>query len=540
MQQPTGDSMKRKARDRPPVASHVEKLSQLHAREQLLLAREQLVQSREQAITTRERRGRPGRAGTDSANHIAMLRQANSHLVVASMEAVKLAEQVQKTKDELDHLATHDVLTNLPNRMLLSDRLKQALEQAHRRGGQLAVMFIDLDRFKCINDSLGHAVGDLLLQAVARCLSASVRSSDTVSRQGGDEFVLLLPQVENAADAAALAQKILQAMALPHPIEHHALQIGASIGVSMYPKDGTDAATLLCNADTAMYHAKNAGRNNCIFFEPAMNARAVLRQSTEAGLRQALERQEFVLHYQPKIALGSGQLVGVEALVRWWHPQRGLLAPQQFVGVAEECGLILPLGRWVLRRACEQAQEWHRDGWAPMTMSVNTSPLEFGAAGFLPYLRQTLAETEFAPACLELEITESMLMDDAVTANSLLQAIAGLGIRLAIDDFGTGYSNLSYLTQFPIHTLKIDRSFVSKISGSADGAALVSAVINVGKTLHKRVVAEGVETPEQCSFLQAHGCDEGQGYFFGQPLDADGMLALLHTRQHRFHGPLNG
>ncbi len=529
--------MKRDQRGRRPEAGkrrQVRETPSLSAREQLLLARERIVQSREQAISARELRGRQGRGfSADSSNQIAMLQQANSHLVIASMDAVKLAEQVQHAKDALDHLATHDVLTNLPNRMLLGDRLTQAIEQAHRRQGQLAVMFIDLDRFKYINDSLGHAVGDLLLQAVARCLVACVRSSDTVSRQGGDEFVLLLPQIENVAAASAIAEKILQTMGEPHTVEHHALHMGVSIGVSVYPDDGQDAATLIRNADIAMYHAKDAGRNNCTFYAAAMNTRAVVRQSTEAGLRQALARQEFVLHYQPKIALRSGMLVGVEALVRWQHPQRGLLLPQHFVEIAEECGLILPLGRWVLRHACEQAQEWSRGGWPPMTMAVNTSPLEFGALDFLPHLRRTLAETGLQPACLELELTEGMLMRDAEASDRLLHAIASLGVKLAIDDFGTGYSSLSYLTQFPIHTLKIDQSFVSHMSTSVDDATIVSAVIGMGKNLHKRVIAEGVETQEQCTFLKAQGCDEGQGYFFGRPTAAAGIVTLLRAGQHQ-------
>ncbi|MBA5689756.1 putative bifunctional diguanylate cyclase/phosphodiesterase [Rugamonas apoptosis] len=498
------------------------------AREQVLLAREQLVQARELAANVSERGGgwRRRMRGV-AASHITMLRQANSHLVVASMAAVMLAEQVQQAKLELDHLANHDVLTKLPNRALLGDRLAQAIELARRRDGQLAVMFIDLDRFKHINDSLGHAVGDLLLQEVARCLAHCVRSSDTVSRQGGDEFILLLPEIEHAEDAAAIAQKILQAMLLPHRIERHALHIGLSMGISLYPADGQDADTLLRNADLAMYHAKQTGRNNCTFYEPAMNARAKLRLSTEAGLRLALVRKEFVLHYQPKIALASGKLVGVEALVRWQHPQLGLLLPNHFVAVAEECGMIVPLGRWVLRQACEQAQAWRRQGLPPLLMAVNTSPLEFRSAGFLAYLRQTLAETGLWPACLELELTENMLMHDGTSSDNLLQEIARLGVKLAIDDFGTGYSSLSYLTRFPIHTLKIDQSFVSQMSSSADDATIVSAVINMGKSLHKQVIAEGVETQQQHDFLTAQGCDEGQGHFFSRALDAAAFTRLF-------------
>jgi diguanylate cyclase (GGDEF)-like protein len=505
----------------------------LSAREIILLVREGLVQSRELAINAREQRGRQKRSiDANAAIHIAMLRQANSHLVIASIEAVKLAEQVQHAKVELDFLASHDVLTKLPNRILLGDRLKQAIEFARGCHGLMAIMFVDLDRFKHINDSLGHAVGDQLLQAVAHRLMTCVRSSDTVSRQGGDEFVLLLPLIEHAADAAAIAQKILLAMALPYTVEHHLLYLGVSIGVSLYPQDGLDAETLIGNADLAMYHVKDTGRNNYAFFTAAMNARAILRQSIEVGLRQALARHEFVLHYQPKIALRSGMLVGVEALVRWQHPQRGLLSPQHFIAIAEECGLILPLGRWVLRRACEQAREWSLRGWPPMIMAVNTSPLEFGALDFMSYLCRTLDETGLHPAYLELELTESTLMRNTETSDSLLQNIADLGVKLAIDDFGTGYSSLSYLTQFPIHTLKIDQSFVSQMSSNADDATIVSAVIGMGKSLKKRIIAEGVETQEQCAFLKAQGCDEGQGYFFGRPTDAEGIVAMLRAGQH--------
>jgi diguanylate cyclase (GGDEF)-like protein len=386
------------------LARHVPKRCSI--REQVLQVRERLVRARELAVSVREKCGGHRHSGSISlASQIAMLRQANAHLVEASMEAVRLAEEVQLAKLELDRLAHHDALTNLPNRVLLADRLHQALELVRRRRGQLAVLFIDLDRFKHINDSLGHAVGDQLLQAVARRLVRCVRSSDTVCRQGGDEFILLLPDIEHAEDAAAIARKILHAMVRSHHVEHHALHIGLSIGVSLFPGDGQDAATLLRNADIAMYHAKEAGRNNCTFFAPAMNARAMLRQSTEAELRLALERDEFVLHYQPKIDLASGSLVGAEALVRWQHPQRGLLLPLHFIAVAEECGLFVPLGRWVLRHACEQAQAWRRQGLPPLLMAVNTSALEFRSSAILPFLRQTLPETGQRHASLEQQLT---------------------------------------------------------------------------------------------------------------------------------------
>ena len=444
-------------------------------------------------------------------------------------EAQQLAEQLQSTKVELDHRAHHDTLTDLPNRILLQDRLSQAIDLARRQGKQLAVMFMDLDQFKHINDSLGHAVGDQLLQSVAHRLVGCVRQSDTISRQGGDEFVLLLPQIEQAEDAALSAQKVLVALAPPHHIDGHDLHIGVSIGISLYPGDGQDAETLIKNADIAMYHAKENGRNNYQFFAQSMNARAVQRQSVEASLRRALERQEFVLHYQPKINLHSGAIVGVEALIRWQHPERGLLLPAQFVPIAEDCGLIVPIGRWVLREACSQAQAWLQAGLPPITVAVNTSAVEFRAPDFLENICSTLETTGLAPRYLELELTESVLMRDAEATNAMLHALSALGIKLAVDDFGTGYSSLSYLRQFPIDTLKIDQSFVNQITHNPDDATLVRAVISMGKSLKQRVIAEGVETSEQVTFLRDQQCDEGQGYYFGHPVAAEALATLLQT-----------
>ncbi len=365
----------------------------VHLREGAAQAREGEADAREGAATSREQEIR-----NTSDDHMTMLRQANEHLVIATIEAQNLAEQVQMAKDQLDHLAHHDTLTDLPNRILLQDRLSQAIELARRQGRQLAVMFMDLDQFKHINDSLGHAVGDQLLQSVTQRLVGCVRHSDTISRQGGDEFVLLLPYIEHAEDAALSAQKMLTALALPHHIDQHDLHITVSIGISIYPDDGQDAETLIKSADTAMYHAKENGRNNYKFFEQKMNARAVQRQSIEASLRRALERQEFVLHYQPKINLHSGTIVGVEALIRWQHPERGLLLPDQFVPIAEDCGLILPIGRWVLREACLQARAWLQSGLPPITVAVNTSALEFRAKDFLENLRAILEDTRSGTA----------------------------------------------------------------------------------------------------------------------------------------------
>ncbi|MDP2369464.1 putative bifunctional diguanylate cyclase/phosphodiesterase [Rhodoferax sp.] len=494
-------------------------------------AREGESTMREEAATTREVDIRTAEEAlqASSTDRMVMLQQANAHLVIASIEAHKLTEQVQSAKARLDHLAHHDVLTDLPNRMLLQDRLGQAIEAARRQGRQLAVMFLDLDRFKHINDALGHAVGDQLLQSVAQRLVHAVRHSDTVSRQGGDEFLLLLPVIEQAQDAALSAQKLLAALALAHHVDGHDLHIGVSIGISIYPDDGHDAQTLIKRADTAMYHAKENGRNTYKFFEPDMTARAVQRQAFEVGLRRALERQEFVLHYQPKVNLLSGRIVGVEALIRWQHPELGLLLPSHFVAIAEDCGLILPMGRWVLREACQQARAWLHAGLPPITVAINTSALEFSDKGFLDNVRATLEQTNMEPSYLELELTESVLMRDAESSGNLLQAIADLGVRLSIDDFGTGYSSLSYLSRFPINALKIDQSFVQQVSTNADYATIVSAVITMGQSLRQRIIAEGVETPEQLAFLRDRNCDEAQGYYFGRPVTAATLASLLET-----------
>lgn len=501
-----------------------------HQREDTAGQREDVVQAREGRAATRENEIRSAETLVSAkVDQMTRLQQANANLVIATIESRKLAEQVQEAKIKLDHLAHHDVLTGLPNRILMYDRLAQAITLARRSDRPLAVLFLDLDRFKHINDSLGHPVGDQLLQSVGRRLLGCVRQSDTVSRLGGDEFVALLPNIDHPEDAALSAQKMIAAIALPHRIDQHDLHIGASIGISIYPEDGLDAETLIKHADTAMFHAKDNGRNTYAFFEQEMTAHAIARQSIEASLRLALERQEFVLHYQPKINLLSGTIVGIEALVRWQHPQRGLLEPAQFVTIAEDSGMILPLGRWVLREACRQARAWQDAGLPPITVAVNTSALEFRDADFLEYLRATLEESRLEPRYLELELTESVLMRDAASADSVLHALAGLGVKLAIDDFGTGYSSLSYLRQFPINTLKIDQSFVNQITSNTDDAAIVRAVISMGKSLKQRVIAEGVETAEQAAFLLAQHCDEGQGYFFSRPVGAEALAILLQT-----------
>jgi diguanylate cyclase (GGDEF)-like protein/PAS domain S-box-containing protein len=430
---------------------------------------------------------------------------------------------------QMQYAAQHDPVTNLPNRLLLNDRISQAIALARRQHRCIALIFLDLDRFKHINDSLGHAVGDRLLQSVSRRLLDSVRSSDTVSRQGGDEFVIPLAEIAYPEDAATSAKKILFSLNELHYVTGQDLQIDGSIGISVYPSDGEDPETLIKNADTAMYHAKESGRNNFQFFRAEMNVKAVARQSLEVSLRHALERHELLLHYQPKVNLDTREITGVEALIRWQQPDRGLVPPSQFIPIAEDCGLILPIGRWVLREACRQAREWQRAGLPFERISVNVSAREFRHKDFVEGVRTILSETGLEPRYLDLEITEGVLMKDAESAASVLRELKTIGVHLAVDDFGTGYSSLSYLRQFPIDVLKIDQSFVRQISSDPNNLAIVSAIISMAKNLKKRVIAEGVETQEQREYLQSQGCVEGQGYLFSRPLAAEQFADLLVT-----------
>jgi diguanylate cyclase (GGDEF)-like protein/PAS domain S-box-containing protein len=430
---------------------------------------------------------------------------------------------------EMSHLAQHDTLTDLPNRLILHDRLTQAISQAHRNHHQLAVLFLDLDGFKHINDSLGHSIGDKLLQSVAARLLACVRKSDTVSRQGGDEFVILLPEVTQAADAAICAAKIIMELEKVHSIGEHRLRVTVSIGLSTYPDHGEDAETLIKNADTAMYHAKQSGRDSYQFFRPDMGLKAIERQSLEGQLRYALERQELLLHYQPKVNLKTGAITSVEALVRWQHPERGLLLPGQFLSIAEETGLIVTIGHWVLREACRQMREWLDAGVHAVPVAVNISSLEFRSEQFSEGVQAALKSACLDPRYLELELTETVLMRHAETTAHALGQLKAIGVRLAIDDFGTGYSSLSYLTRFPIDALKLDQSFLHDMNVISDDAIVVSSVVAMGKSLKHRVIAEGVETLEQLEFLQAIGCDEGQGYYFSRPVAAQQFAMLLET-----------
>jgi diguanylate cyclase (GGDEF)-like protein/PAS domain S-box-containing protein len=428
--------------------------------------------------------------------------------------------------EQMTYLAQHDSLTNLPNRVLLQDRLSQAIAASRRHGTRIAVLFLDLDGFKHINDSLGHTIGDKLLQSVAERLLVCVRSSDTVSRQGGDEFVVLLSEIAHAADAGISAAKILNALSEPHEIHPYSLRATASIGVTTYPDDGQDAEILIKNADMAMYQAKQKGHNNYQFFEKGMNVRAVERQLVEGSLRYALERNEFLLHYQTKIDLQTGEITGVEALIRWQHPERGLVDPLQFIPIAEDCGLMVAIGKWVLRESCRQARAWQDAGLPPIGMAVNVSSVELRDEGFLEAVRAILEDTRLEPRYLQLELTESVLHHPKSTV-PVLRNLKAMGVSLALDDFGTGYSSLSYLRQFPIDALKVDQSFVNEIKPDTDSAIIVSAVISMGKNLKQCVIAEGVETAEQLAFLQAQGCDEAQGYYFSRPVAAAQFAKLL-------------
>ncbi len=437
---------------------------------------------------------------------------------------------------EMTHLAQHDALTDLPNRMMLNDRLTQAISLARRNHHLLAVLFLDLDGFKNINDSLGHSIGDKLLQSISARLLACVRKSDTVSRQGGDEFVVLLPEVTHAADAAISAAKIVTELKNVHSIGEHRLHVTVSIGISTYPDHGENAETLIKSADTAMYHAKQCGRDNYQFFQPDMSLRAVERQSLEGQLRYALDRQELLLQYQPKINLKTGAIVGVEALIRWQHPLRGLLLPGQFLTIAEDTGMIVAIGQWVLREACRQTREWLDAGLPVVPVAVNISSLEFRSEHFLEHVQAALKDNCLDPSYLELELTETVLMQHAESTTHVLGRLRAIGVRLAVDDFGTGYSSLSYLTRFPIDSLKLDQSFVHNIIAKSNDAIVISSVITMAKSLKQSVIAEGVETKEQLEFLQAHGCDEGQGYYFSRPAAAQQFADLLEMPCRQLFG----
>jgi diguanylate cyclase (GGDEF)-like protein len=438
-----------------------------------------------------------------------------------------LVHSLRHANEKLHHQALHDGLTKLPNRILLEDRLMQAISAAQRAQRMFAVMFIDLDRFKVINDSLGHHYGDKLLQAVSLRLTEALRSEDTVARIGGDEFIILLNEIAEPQVAAHVAQKLLESLAAPFHIDGQGQNISASIGISIYPDDGVDLRALMMHADGAMYHAKKVGRDNYQFYTPEMNAAAHAKFELEKSLRRAIDQGELELHYQPKVDIESNAIIAMEALVRWRHPQRGLVPPDEFIPLAEEIGLIIPLGAWVLQTACLQNKQWQEAGLPALRVAVNISAAQFKQKNLVEFVAQVLQDTGLDPQYLELEVTESVIMQNAEEATLLLERLHAQGIHISIDDFGTGYSSLSCLKRFPLNKLKIDRSFVRDINTDPDDAAIVNSVIALAHTLRLGVVAEGVETPEQLAFLKALGCDEYQGYHRSRPLPADEFERLL-------------
>lgn len=430
-------------------------------------------------------------------------------------------------EERVAYVVLHDSLTNLPNGLLLQDRLVHAICHAGRENHKVAVMCLDLDHFKVINDMLGHLAGDKLLQEVARRISNVSRVSDTVSRRGGDEFVILLPDLKSVEDAAAIAAKLINAISDLCMIDGNEIKITTSIGISIFPEDGCDGECLIKHADAAMYHAKKNGRDNYQFFTNEMIQLAFERMSIERKLRHALECQEFCLHYQPQVDLRSGRIIGVEALLRWNNPETGMIPPGYFIPIAEENGLIIPIGEWVLREACRQNSEWRMLGLPEINMAVNLSAVQFRQNNFGEMIKAILCEYGLDPSALELEITEGAVMHNAEVSIALLLELKAMGLKLSVDDFGTGYSSLSYLKRFPIDKLKIDQSFVRDIVVDSDDAVIVSTIINMARTLKLKVIAEGVETAEQLSFLKRQECDEVQGYYFNKPMTPEKISKLL-------------
>jgi diguanylate cyclase (GGDEF)-like protein len=510
-------------------------------REQAVQAREEDASEREDAATEREtnasvlessvssRELQLNETAQDAAEQSdAQLKMVNEQLVISSIQLQIANEEIEQSKNEMRHLAQHDYLTDLPNRLQLYDRIAQAILQSKRHHNRLAVLFLDLDRFKLINDSFGHAIGDKLLQTVAQRLASVVRSSDTVSRQGGDEFVLLLSDVNQSDQLASKIDSIHDIVTAPYCIEGRHLNIGATIGISVFPDDGDDTETLLRNADAAMYAAKENGRNRYQFFKPEMHALNLERQNIEVSLIHALAQHQFVLYYQAQVGLASGSITGAEALIRWNHPSKGIMPPAQFIQIAEESGAIVPIGQWVLREACRQMQAWLQAGLELDVVAVNISAREFESDEFLPHVRAVLQETGLDPTRLELELTETVLMKSFEHTKTTLIELRAMSVRISIDDFGTGYSSLSYLKRFPVDTLKIDQSFVRDIStntGSDD--ILLSAIIGIGNILQHYVVAEGVENPVQLEFLKKNRCTAAQGFYLNVPMSGADFAVVL-------------
>ncbi len=428
---------------------------------------------------------------------------------------------------KMTYLAEHDYLTDLPNRLLLTDRITQAIHAAKRRSAKLAILFFDIDHFKRVNDTLGHEVGDQLLKILSTRLKNCIRGADTLSRQGGDEFVVLLPELQEDAVPAEMAQKILEAVKLPIQIHPHELSVTASIGIAVYPDDGDSVDELTRHADAAMYHAKSAGRNQYQFFTQEMSARVAAQLLLENSLKKAISNQELVLYYQPKVCLKTGNIIGAEALIRWQHPEWGLIMPDRFIPIAEDSGLIKNIGNWVLREACTQNKRWQDAGLPKLPIAINVSVVELNQNAFMQEITRVLMQTGLQPHYLELEVTESVAIQGQVSVIQDLNALKDMGVRLSVDDFGTGYSSLSYLKMLPVNTIKIDKSFIRDIQIDLNDAAIVTAIIKMSQSLGLTVIAEGVETPAQLAFLKAHDCDEMQGYLFSKPLDAEAFADLI-------------
>jgi len=437
----------------------------------------------------------------------------------------------RRTQERLNYLAHYDTLTGLPNRILLQDRLSQAMVDADRRDRLVALMFLDLDRFKIINDTLGHETGDALLKSVAERLRSCVRAGDTISRLGGDEFTVVLANIAHVDDVAHVAQKIIDGFVAPFHVNGRELFISPSMGITLYPFDDNDIDSLLRNADAAMYHAKELGRNTFQFYTAELNRRTAKRLRLETALRHALERNELLLHYQPQVSLKTGRIIGAEALLRWQHAEMGLISPLEFIPLAEETGLIIPIGEWVLHTACAQAQSWRKTGFGELQIAVNLSGRQFQHQHLARLVKKVLKETGLDPRLLDLELTESLLMHNTDAILGTMEELHAHGVAFSMDDFGTGYSSLSYLKRFPIDTLKIDQSFVRDIPRDPDDAAIAQAIIAMAHNLDIRVIAEGVETAKQLAFLRSKRCNGMQGYYFSKPIPAEAMTALLQKNQ---------
>ncbi len=460
------------------------------------------------------------------------LRQANG-VVDCFMTVVQDITERQRSAEHIEYLAYYDTLTGLPNRALLSDRLRQALLRASREHTLAGMMIVDIDRFKLINDALGHKIGDRLLSDVAVRLQQCVRQCDTISRQGGDEFTILLPDLSTGDEATLIAQRMLEVVAEPFHLDGRELSMTCSIGISLYPRDGRNEELMLKNADIALYRAKDMGRNNYQFYLSGATLLSRERLRLEGDLRHAIERRELELYYQPKWDFHTETITGAEALIRWNHPELGLLPPGRFISIAEESGLVLPIGKWILLTSMDEIGHLHQSGFPGLRIAVNLSTRQFQQVDLKDQVRAALTASSFDPACLELELTEGILMNNNEENMTALRAFKAMGVRIAIDDFGTGYSSLSYLQSFPVDVLKIDRAFVMDLPANASSIAIVDAIVTLAHGLGLEVVAEGVETPEQSAFLQAHGCDEGQGYYFGKPMPLTEFWLLLEQDRYR-------